>query len=69
MSDLSAGNALCQQDFELWKDKLNPYGTTAKFQYLVDGAVLLQHDRERRRIGLDARQCRRARGSAGHGEG
>jgi len=34
ISDLSAGNALCQQDFELWKDKLNPYGTTAKFQYL-----------------------------------
>jgi hypothetical protein len=34
ISDLSAGNALCQQDFELWKDKVNPYGTTAKFQYL-----------------------------------
>ncbi len=34
ISDLSAGSASCQQDFELWKDKLNAYGTTAKFQYL-----------------------------------
>lgn len=34
ISDPKAGNVLCQQDFELWKDKLNPYGTTAKFEYL-----------------------------------
>ena len=34
ISDPGAGNALCQQDFELWKDTLNPYGTTAEIQYL-----------------------------------
>lgn len=33
VSDLAAGNVSSQQDFELWKDKQNPYGTTAKFQY------------------------------------
>jgi len=34
ISDLSTGNALAQQDFELWRDKQNLYGTTAKVQYL-----------------------------------
>jgi len=34
ISDPSAGNAMCQQNFALWKDDLNPYGTTATFQYL-----------------------------------
>ena len=33
LSDLHTGNSLAQQDFKLWKDKLNPFGTTAKFQY------------------------------------
>lgn len=34
ISDPSLGNLLCQQDFALWEDKLNPYGTTAEFRYL-----------------------------------
>jgi hypothetical protein len=34
VSDPSLGNALCQQNFELWQDELNPYGTTAEFRYL-----------------------------------
>jgi hypothetical protein len=33
LTDLSTGNSLAQQDFKLWQDKLNPFGTTAKFQY------------------------------------
>jgi hypothetical protein len=33
ITDPSVGNALCQQDFELWKDKPNSFGTTAKFQF------------------------------------
>jgi len=33
LSDLNTGNSLAQQDFKLWKDKLNRFGTTAKFQY------------------------------------
>ncbi len=34
VSDPGAGNPLCAQDFALWKDKLNPFGTTARFQFL-----------------------------------
>ncbi len=35
ITDLSAGNALCQQEFALWKDKLNRFGTTAEVQFLA----------------------------------
>jgi hypothetical protein len=34
ITDLSAGNAFCVQKFALWKDKLNPFGTTASFRCL-----------------------------------
>ena len=34
ITDLSAGNALCVQDFALWVDKLNRFGTTAEVQFL-----------------------------------
>ena len=35
ITDLGAGNTLCQQEFELWKDKLNRFGTTAEVQFLA----------------------------------
>jgi hypothetical protein len=35
ITDLAAGNALCRQEFVLWKDERNPFGTTAAVQYLA----------------------------------
>jgi hypothetical protein len=34
ITDLSAGNALCVQEFALWMDQLNRFGTTAEVQFL-----------------------------------
>ncbi len=31
--DLGAGNVFCQQTFDLWKDALNPFGTTLNVQF------------------------------------
>lgn len=33
ISDLTAGNGVCQQTLKLWKDAQNPYGTTIQLQY------------------------------------
>jgi hypothetical protein len=35
VSDPAAGNVSAQQEFALWKDKQNLFGTTARFQYLT----------------------------------
>lgn len=35
ITDLNAGNALCVQEFALWIDKLNRFGTTADVQFLT----------------------------------
>jgi hypothetical protein len=32
-TDLQAGNVFCTQDYGLWKDELNPYGSTVKLNY------------------------------------
>ena len=32
-TDLQAGNVFCTQDYRLWKDALNPYGSTVKLSY------------------------------------
>ena len=34
ITDLSAGNSLCVQEFALWMDQLNRFGTTAEVQFL-----------------------------------
>ena len=36
ITDLNAGNALCVQEFALWLDKLNRFGTTAEVQFLAE---------------------------------
>jgi hypothetical protein len=33
ITDLAAGNLFCTQDFKLWKDELNPYGTSVRMLY------------------------------------
>jgi hypothetical protein len=33
LSDLGAGNVFCQQKFDLWKDALNPFGSTIQVQF------------------------------------
>jgi hypothetical protein len=33
VTDLQAGNVFCTQEYRLWKDALNPYGTSVKLNY------------------------------------
>ena len=33
VTDLQAGNVFCTQEYRLWKDALNPYGTSVKLTY------------------------------------
>ena len=33
LTDLQAGNVFCTQEYRLWKDELNPYGSTVKLNY------------------------------------
>lgn len=33
ITDLQAGNVFCTQEYRLWKDALNPYGSTVKLNY------------------------------------
>jgi hypothetical protein len=33
VTDLQAGNIFCTQEYQLWKDAINPYGTSVKLNY------------------------------------
>jgi hypothetical protein len=37
LSDPTAGNVAAHQNFDMWKDALNPYGTTVHLQFLASG--------------------------------
>ena len=65
-TDLQAGNVFCTQDYLLWKDDLNPYGSTVKLNLHRGVPVRLQHVRQRQRGVSRARQCQSAPGSTGH---
>ena len=38
ISDLTAGNVFSHQDFSMWKDEQNPFGTSMRVQYLSTAA-------------------------------
>ena len=35
VTDLQAGNVFCTQEYKLWTDKVNPFGSSVKLQYTV----------------------------------